>query len=453
MTDVFVPQPQSAQNHRAEVAGANGDVERDSEPTGEVPVVEAPRAAPELIGGSPPGAGDPRSQGRLRVVRRPLGAGGRVPDDAGRPGHRPDRTIGVREVHLLALAQPDARARARIGDGRRDSPRRRRHLRSLHTRPGHPDTDRHGLPEAQPLPGHERAGKRAGRPEAHQDPLQRPRRIGRTVASAGRPLARGARSTRVPGGALSGGQQQRLCIARSLAVAPNVLLMDEPCSALDPTSTRRIEETITELREDVTVVIVTHNMQQAQRVSDHCAFFLAAENEPGRLVEQGTTENDVQFSRGPTDPRLRQRQVRVTAPVRACGPAIPTLRRLAGGRAGLMVDAGAPAGAANAPANGQGSTYAALAFQQWTQTVQNQGLNLNYTATSSPAGLEVVQPEHGRLRRNRGRVLRAASRITRQRPTRVRVHARRRRGDRHHVQRLAVRERAGPRHRAAPGAR
>jgi phosphate transport system ATP-binding protein len=93
-----------------------------------------------------------------------------------------------------------------------------------------------------------------------------------------------------PGGGLSGGQQQRLCIARALAVEPGVLLMDEPCSALDPTSTRRIEETIAELRGQVTIVIVTHNMQQAQRVSDSCAFFLAAENEPGRVVERGSTE-------------------------------------------------------------------------------------------------------------------------------------------------------------------
>jgi phosphate transport system ATP-binding protein len=92
------------------------------------------------------------------------------------------------------------------------------------------------------------------------------------------------------GGALSGGQQQRLCIARALAVRPDILLMDEPCSALDPTSTRRIEETIDELREDVTIVIVTHNMQQAARVSQYCAFFLAAENEPGVVVEQGPTE-------------------------------------------------------------------------------------------------------------------------------------------------------------------
>ncbi len=93
-----------------------------------------------------------------------------------------------------------------------------------------------------------------------------------------------------PGGGLSGGQQQRLCIARALAVKPDILLMDEPCSALDPTSTRRIEETIDELREQVTIVIVTHNMQQAARVSQYCAFFLAAEGEPGVVVEQGTTQ-------------------------------------------------------------------------------------------------------------------------------------------------------------------
>jgi len=105
---------------------------------------------------------------------------------------------------------------------------------------------------------------------------------------------------RQPGGALSGGQQQRLCIARSLAVRPRVLLMDEPCSALDPTSTRRIEETIAELADEVTIVIVTHNMQQAQRVSDRVAFFLAEQGTPGVIVEQGRTE-DV-FER-PIDPR------------------------------------------------------------------------------------------------------------------------------------------------------
>ena len=90
-------------------------------------------------------------------------------------------------------------------------------------------------------------------------------------------------------GDLSGGQQQRLVIARALAVEPNVLLMDEPCSALDPASTLKIEETIRELSKNVTIIIVTHNMQQAVRVSDHTAFFLAAENEPGHVVEQGLT--------------------------------------------------------------------------------------------------------------------------------------------------------------------
>jgi phosphate transport system ATP-binding protein len=108
------------------------------------------------------------------------------------------------------------------------------------------------------------------------------------------------RRLRTPGGALSGGQQQRLCIARSLAVSPDILLMDEPCSALDPTSTRRIEETIRELKSQVTIVIVTHNMQQAQRISDRCAFFLASENTPGHIVEAGPTE---QVFESPRDPR------------------------------------------------------------------------------------------------------------------------------------------------------
>jgi phosphate transport system ATP-binding protein len=105
---------------------------------------------------------------------------------------------------------------------------------------------------------------------------------------------------RQPGGALSGGQQQRLCIARALAIRPRVLLMDEPCSALDPTSTRRIETTIEELRTEVTIVIVTHNMQQAQRVSDYTAFFLAEQGTPGYIIEHGPT--DAMFD-SPLDPR------------------------------------------------------------------------------------------------------------------------------------------------------
>ena len=103
-----------------------------------------------------------------------------------------------------------------------------------------------------------------------------------------------------PGGALSGGQQQRLCIARSLAVNPQVLLMDEPCSALDPGSTARIEQTIADIRHDVIIVIVTHNMQQAARVSQQCAFFLAEPGMPGGIVEAGDTR---QIFGDPKDPR------------------------------------------------------------------------------------------------------------------------------------------------------
>lgn len=93
------------------------------------------------------------------------------------------------------------------------------------------------------------------------------------------------------GASLSGGQQQRLCIARAIAVEPEVLLMDEPCSALDPISTLAIEDLINELKEQFTVVIVTHNMQQAARVSDQTAFFnLKSQGEPGHLVEVDSTE-------------------------------------------------------------------------------------------------------------------------------------------------------------------
>lgn len=94
-----------------------------------------------------------------------------------------------------------------------------------------------------------------------------------------------------PGSGLSGGQQQRLCIARAIAVSPDVLLMDEPCSALDPISTYAIEELIEELKSEYTIVIVTHNMQQASRVSDKTAFFnIAGTGKPGKLIEYDETK-------------------------------------------------------------------------------------------------------------------------------------------------------------------
>ncbi|MEV4775580.1 phosphate ABC transporter ATP-binding protein PstB [Microbacterium sp. LTA6] len=95
-----------------------------------------------------------------------------------------------------------------------------------------------------------------------------------------------------PGSGLSGGQQQRLCIARAIAVSPEVLLMDEPCSALDPISTYAIEELIGELKNEFTIVIVTHNMQQASRVSDKTAFFnIAGTGKPGKLIEFDDTKS------------------------------------------------------------------------------------------------------------------------------------------------------------------
>jgi phosphate transport system ATP-binding protein len=94
----------------------------------------------------------------------------------------------------------------------------------------------------------------------------------------------------LPGSGLSGGQQQRLCIARAIAVSPDVLLMDEPCSALDPISTLAIEDLIEELKQQYTIVIVTHNMQQASRVSDRTAFFnIAGTGKPGKLIEYDDT--------------------------------------------------------------------------------------------------------------------------------------------------------------------
>jgi phosphate transport system ATP-binding protein len=89
---------------------------------------------------------------------------------------------------------------------------------------------------------------------------------------------------------LSGGQQQRLCIARTLAVKPKVLLMDEPCSALDPIATMKIEELIHSLRKELTIAIVTHNMQQAARVSDFTAFFSTDESRVGQMIEFGPTD-------------------------------------------------------------------------------------------------------------------------------------------------------------------
>ncbi|MDR2610476.1 MAG: phosphate ABC transporter ATP-binding protein PstB [Clostridiales Family XIII bacterium] len=126
-----------------------------------------------------------------------------------------------------------------------------------------------------------------------------------------------------PAMSLSGGQQQRLCIARALAVSPEVLLLDEPTSALDPLSTAKIEELLRELRSKYSVVIVTHNMQQAAHISDKTAFFLL-----GELVEQGDTK---ELFENPRDERTAEYiSVKVSAPQAACAAPVDIPARLAG---------------------------------------------------------------------------------------------------------------------------
>jgi phosphate transport system ATP-binding protein len=112
-----------------------------------------------------------------------------------------------------------------------------------------------------------------------------------------------------PGSSLSGGQQQRLCIARALAIEPEVLLMDEPTSALDPIATYHIEELIAELKRRYTIVIVTHNMQQAARIADYVAFFLAGEERTGRLIEFDTAEQIF------TNPKRRETEEYITGKI------------------------------------------------------------------------------------------------------------------------------------------
>ena len=131
---------------------------------------------------------------------------------------------------------------------------------------------------------------------------------------AGGDLGRGqGRLQSKSGLALSGGQQQRLCIARTLATDPEVMLMDEPASALDPLSHAAIEELIDELRENYTIVIVTHNMQQASRMSQRTAFFTLGDDRAGYLVEVGTDGQHLHQSTRATDRRLCLRPVRLGA--------------------------------------------------------------------------------------------------------------------------------------------
>ena len=157
-----------------------------------------------------------------------------------------------------------------------------RHRRRRTARPG-----RHGVPEAQPVPQVDLRQRRL-RPEASTawpQPSRTSTRSSRPACSKAGLWNEVKDRLHEPGTGLSGGQQQRLCIARAIAVSPEVILMDEPCSALDPIATAKVEELIDELRENYTIVIVTHSMQQAARVSQRTAMFHL-----GDLVEDGPTD-------------------------------------------------------------------------------------------------------------------------------------------------------------------
>ena len=274
---------------RGDVDARNGRDDRTAE--------RRPRAgAPAPVGGGPDRR-RPAPAGSLEVSELDVWYGD-VPrrprrelrDPAARR-HGDHRAVRLRQVDVPADAQPDARADARRARRRPRDARRRRHLR-----PGR---------RSGPAPAGRRAWSSSGRTRS------RPCRSTTTSPPGLRLTGRHKRTDlddvverslrrsalwdevkdklRQPGTSLSGGQQQRLCIARALAVDPEVILMDEPASALDPIATLRIEELIAELRETYTIVIVTHNMQQASRVSDRTAFFTMGEDRAGYLVEMGET--------------------------------------------------------------------------------------------------------------------------------------------------------------------
>jgi phosphate transport system ATP-binding protein len=295
MTDLHVPRPQTSLNHRADGVGG-----AETSHTAEVPAVEASPAVPVLIGGAPPGVATLEARdacawfgdhlalegvfltmeaGQVTALIGPSGCG---------------KSTFLRLLNRMHELVPGSAMAGEILLNGEDIYGADVRAQVIRTRIGMVFQKPNPFP-AMSIRENVLAGLKLTKLRcSDQDAL-----VERSLQRAG--LWKEVRDRlRNPGGTLSGGQQQRLCIARSLAVAPNVLLMDEPCSALDPTSTWRIEETIGELRKDVTVVIVTHNMQQAQRVSDHCAFFLAAENEPGRLIEQGPT---TKMFGSPEDPR------------------------------------------------------------------------------------------------------------------------------------------------------
>ena len=230
--------------------------------------------------------------------------------------HRP---VGLRQVHAAARAEPHVRPLSRPARHRRGAVRRRQHAarrrrtstccapasawcsrsrrrsrcRSTRTSPSASGSTRR-LPRAELDDRVELALRRAALWDEVKDKLN------------------------ANGQSLSGGQQQRLCIARTVAVKPEVILFDEPCSALDPISTAKIEELIDELKQDYTIVIVTHNMQQAARVSDFTAFMYL-----GELIEFGADRDDLHHAQGQPHPGLHHRPLRLSERRNRTWPNIP----------------------------------------------------------------------------------------------------------------------------------
>ena len=300
MTDLHLPQPEVSLNHSAAADGETGTSGNGGQRTAQVPVVEGAAVVPTLIGGPPPGPAALEARDACAWFGDHLAlegvfltmASGEVTALIGPSGC--GKSTFLRLLNRMHELVPGSAMAGEILLDGEDIYGADMRAQVIRTRIGMVFQKPNPFP-AMSIRQNVLSGLKLTKIRcSDQDAL-----VEQSLQRAG--LWREVRDRLdSPGGALSGGQQQRLCIARSLAVAPNVLLMDEPCSALDPTSTRRIEETITELRNDVTVVIVTHNMQQAQRVSDRCAFFLAAENQPGGLIEQGPTEK---IFGSPEDPR------------------------------------------------------------------------------------------------------------------------------------------------------
>ena len=239
----------------------------------------------------------------------------------------------LRSINRMHEVIPGAHVKGDAG-ARRQGP-----LRPRRRPGGGAPPDRHGLPAAQPVPD-------------DVDPRQRDRRAAGSTTSGCRKDAtdelvesslRGANlwnevKDRLdkPGSGLSGGQQQRLCIARAIAVQPDVLLMDEPCSALDPISTLAIEDLINELKNEYTIVIVTHNMQQAARVSDFTGLLQHRGHRQARPPRgDGRDQDDLLAAQGEGDRGLRVRPVRLT-PVRGNECVLATRYRSRVDRVGLL---------------------------------------------------------------------------------------------------------------------